>query len=934
MPIPRATYRLQLHKEFGFDDAAKIAPYLARLGVSHVYASPYLKARPGSLHGYDIVAHDQLNPELGDQAAFERMVAAFQEQGLKQILDFVPNHMGVGGADNPLWLDVLEWGPESRYAGWFDIDWESDRRYLHEKLLVPFLGEQYGVELESGKLVLKFDQDNGEFAVWAYDTHKLPICPLHYSLILGDADPDLENLGDDFSALQEWKPQVVRRAGELKQALATLIAVSSDARRALHAGLVRLNAAYSTEAPRPELNALIQQQYWRATHFRVAADDINYRRFFNINDLAGLRVELPDVFEHSHQLVFRLLREGVLDGLRIDHIDGLLDPTSYLHRLRATAFADETTPHRDFYLVVEKILSHGERLRDDWPVQGTTGYEFANLVLGLLIDPKGERQLTRYYAELAGNGHTFAEVVRDSKLRIMNHEMASELNVLARDAARVARQNPRTADFTRNILYRAIRELVACFSVYRTYVNAQGAPTDDDLRYINEAMLQARRNEGEVDPSVFDFLDHLLTGELIAQPRSGFSRHTVLRCAMKLQQYSGPVMAKGLEDTAFYRYNRFIALNEVGGHPDHFGLGVAEFHAANSQRLQHWPHSMLSTATHDTKRGEDVRARLAVLSELPQGWTQHVAIWRELLGIHQHAAQRVPDANDEYLFYQTLIGTWPAELTAPHELDAAILQSYISRLKATMIKSLREAKRNSNWATPNEAYEGALLKLVERALNGENSQEFLRSFLGFQERVASLGVHNSLAQTVLKLTAPGVPDIYQGAELWNLSMVDPDNRRPVDFQQRMQALNELGDAPGNDRCAALRHYLRHWQDGRIKLAVTTQLLTLRRRHPELFASGSYEPCTAHGVNAEQLCAFVRRNASQALLVVVTRFPARREFNAAWETTGISLRADLQNRSWCELFTGRRYHPVATLPAESLLDVLPVAVLVTESAGES
>jgi (1->4)-alpha-D-glucan 1-alpha-D-glucosylmutase len=570
-PIPRATYRLQFHKGFGFSDAAALAPYLARLGISHVYASPYLKARPGSTHGYDIVDHGQLNPELGDAAAFDAMAAAFRANGLGQILDFVPNHMGVGGADNPWWLDVLEWGPASEYAGWFDIDWDPDRRYLHEKLLVPFLGDQYGAVLEAGQLVLRFDPQAGDFAIWAYDTHKLPICPLHYARVLGDDHPELERLGDAFSNLPEWRPRIAQRARDLQAELGALARQRNDVRHAIDAAVDRLNGEPGRLATWRCLEALIEDQNWRAAHFRVAADDINYRRFFNINELAGIRVELPELFDHAHRLAFELLRDGVVDGLRIDHVDGLLDPKGYLVRLR-----DEAP--RPFYLVVEKILARHEALREDWPVEGTTGYEFANLVLGLLVDPAGEDGFTRAYVEFTGAHSPFDAIVHDCKIRIMLNEMASELNVLARDAARVARQNPRTADFTRNLLQRALKEVIACFPVYRTYVDGAAEPTEADRRDIDWALAHARRNETDLDPSVFDFLHRLLTADLVAQPRSGFSRQGVVRFAMRVQQYSGPVMAKGLEDTAFYRYNRFVALNEVGGNPDAFGVSLAAFH--------------------------------------------------------------------------------------------------------------------------------------------------------------------------------------------------------------------------------------------------------------------------------------------------------------------------------------------------------------------
>ena len=895
-PVPRATYRLQFHKGFGFRNAAALAPYLARLGISHVYASPYLKARAGSTHGYDIVDHGQLNPELGDEADFRDMVAAFRNNGLSQVLDFVPNHMGVGGADNPWWLDVLEWGPASEYARWFDIDWDPDRRYLHDKLLVPLLGDQYGVVLESGQLVLRFDPESGGFAVWAYDTHKLPINPLHYCRVLGSEHPELERLGDAFSSLADWRPRAAQRAKDLQAELASLARERSDVPEALAAAVNRINGEPGRLESWRELDALIQDQHWRAAHFRVAADDINYRRFFNINELAGLRMELPELFDHAHRLAFELLRDGVLDGLRIDHVDGLLDPKGYLLRLR------ENAP-RPFYLVVEKILARHEALREEWPVEGTTGYEFANLVLGLLVDPSGEDAFTKAYMAFADEHAGFDEIIRDCKIRIMLNEMASELNVLARDAGRIARQNPRTADFTRNILERGLKEIVACFPVYRTYVDGAAEPTEADRRDIDWAVAQARRNEADLDPSVFDFLHRLLTTDLVAQPRSGFSRQSVVRLAMRVQQYSGPVMAKGLEDTAFYHYNRFVALNEVGGHPDHFGVTIAAFHRINAQRSERWPHAMLGTSTHDTKRGEDARARLALLSEMPEEWARQVQAWSRILRARRGDVEGTapPDRNDEYLFYQLLLGSWPAELTGPENPDPDKLRSFAERVEGAMVKSVREAKVRSTWASPNTAYEEAVLGFVRDALDMARPNAFLSAFLPFQERVAKLGIRNSLVQTALKLTLPGVPDIYQGAELWDLSLVDPDNRRPVDYGMRGELLEEVAASP--DRGAAMLAMLEDWRDGKIKLAMISALLEYRRNHPELFTDGEYEPLTVAGPKADQICAFARRHGEDVLVVAVARFPVRWEADPDWDGSEISWPRAASVTHWRDVLTG-------------------------------
>ncbi len=903
---PRAMYRLQFNKEFGFQSAARIAPYLAHLGVSHVYASPWLKAQPGSPHGYDIVDYRQLNPELGTRRDFDEMTSAFHANGLGQILDFVPNHMGVGGSENDLWLDVLEWGPESIHAGWFDIEWRSEHGYLRDKLLVPFLGDQYGVELYQGKLRLKFDREAGTFAVWAYDQHKLPICPLHYGRILGDAHPELERLSDSFSSLEDWKPQVARRALELKAELAALVRDRED----IHHELATVITRYVGTPGQPDtwlpLDALIKDQYWRAADYRVAADDINYRRFFNVNGLAGIRMELPEVFEHAHELVFRLIAEGAVDGLRIDHVDGLLNPKAYLSLLRN---------NNSLYLVVEKILARHESLRNDWPVDGTTGYEFTSQVLGLLIDPEGEPALTQTYMEWTGERTSFRQIARDSKRRIMSNEMASELDVLAGQAARVARQTPSTADFTQNVLHRALREVLACFPVYRTYVDEDHLASKEDRVALEWAVKHARANEIDLDSTVFDFIFSLLSGDLLGEGRSGFSRHSVLRCAMKLQQFSCAVMAKGMEDTAFYRYNRFTALNEVGGDPDQFNVTLAGFHRANSLRAKHWPHSMLTTSTHDTKRGEDTRARLAVLSEIPRDWASHVETWSRILRARRGEIGNAapPDRNDEYLLYQLILGSWPADLTQP--LDKQRLAPYTQRLKEAMTKSLREAKVHSTWRSPNQAYESAVLSFIDDAFDLEKSEAFLASFLPYVQRIARLGVENSLVQVALKLTSPGVPDVYQGAELWDLSMVDPDNRRPVDFEQRSKLLGES---------SSVRHLLENWRDGAIKLFVTQKLLALRSTHADLFSDGCYEPIAASGAKADFICAFERRNNRRSIIVLTARYPAKRESDSTWLDTEIPL----PSTRYRDVLTGAEFNG-ETISAVDAFRELPVAVLVFE-----
>jgi (1->4)-alpha-D-glucan 1-alpha-D-glucosylmutase len=916
-PIPRVTYRLQFTKDFGFEDAARLAPYLAALGVSHLYASPYLKARPGSTHGYDIVDHNALNPELGTEDDFLRMVEALKANGLGQILDFVPNHMGVGGADNTWWLEVLEWGQDSPRAGYFDLDWEPDRGYLQGKLLVPFLGEQYGVVLESGGLELRFDETAGAFAVWAYEFHKLPIRPLDYNRILGQEHADLERLGDAFAGLPSHRPNVVRRADELKAELAQLAAERPDVADAVAAAVASFN-----EDP-DRLDGLIRTQHWRAAFFQVAADDINYRRFFNINELAGLRMEQPELFDLTHRLVLRMIADGTLDGLRIDHIDGLLDPKSYCVRLREQA-------GRPFYLVVEKILARHERLRADWPIDGTTGYEFANLVGGLFVDPAGEDAFFRLYRDFAGCDETFADIVRTCKIRIMDAEMASELNTLARDAARIARSNRRTCDFTNNILHTGLKEIIARFPVYRTYIDGS-QPAAEDRRDIHWAITQARRAGNAPDKSVFDFLHDLLTTDLVAEPRSGFSRHAVVRLAMKVQQYSGPVMAKGLEDTAFYRYNRLVSLNEVGGHPNHFGVSVAAFHQANAERARAWPHAMLGTSTHDTKRGEDTRARLHVLSEMSDEWERQIQAWSRMVRARRGDLEGIapPARNDEYLLYQLLLGAWPAELTGIDQLDPEAVSAFAERIEGAMIKSVREAKVHSTWASPDEEYEEALKAFLRDCLDTSRSNPFLDSFLLLQARIARLGMLNSLSQALLKLTVPGVPDLYRGCELWDLSLVDPDNRRPVDYHRQQRLLEQLAPRLRQEP-ASIVGLLAGWQDGAVKLAVTWLALGLRKEKPDLFAHGSYTPLNVMGDRADYVCAFARIRGNDRVLVAVPRLVAALDEGSGWGDTMLAIPGDARGR-WRNVFTGAMLTPLerdglAGLSAAHVFEAFPVALL--------
>ena len=701
-------------------------------------------------------------------------------------------------------------------------------------------------------------------------------------------------MADLFLDLPQWRPQVAERARALKSELVVLANEDEGARAAIDARVEEFNSDWR------ELDRLIRDQFWRVAFFRVAEDEINYRRFFNINDLAGLRIEAGPVFDHVHARIFRMLESGEIDGLRIDHIDGLFDPKAYLEALRAGA-------KRPFYLVVEKILAPHEALRADWPVEGTTGYDYTNLALGVLVDPGSEAAFTQAYFELAGEDQDFAAVARDGKLRIMENEMASELNALGRRAAQLAGESPMTADLTRALLQRAIKQVVANFPVYRTYLDFTGMPADADRRDIAWAMTRARRSDPDVHPSAFDFLQNTLMAETEQPPTQELSHTAALRFAMKVQQFSGPVMAKGVEDTAFYRYNRFVALNEVGGAPERFGLAPALFHKANAARIQNWPHAMLATATHDTKRGEDNRARLAVLSEMPEEWRRQVETWTRILRARRGDVERAaaPDRDDVYMLYQMFVGSWPIDmLDAPSDEQR---EAYGARIHAALEKSLREAKRRSNWAAPDAEYEQATQTFAKEALKSET---FLSNFLPFIRRVARLGIENSLIQTVGKLTAPGVPDIYQGCELWDFNLVDPDNRRPIDFAQREGALADLAarlKAP-EQRSALFTTLMDEWQDGRAKLATTALLLTLRRDEPELFANSDYQPLAIEGDRSDWAFGYVRTSGDRKLAVVMARYPAHREAEREW-----NARHNCRKRAGSTCFAGKT-------PTSALLSV--------------
>lgn len=914
---------MQFNADFRFEAARALIPYLATLGISHVYASPLLMARPGSTHGYDIVDHSGLNPEIGNDVEFDALINELHRHGMGLILDFVPNHMGVG-ADNPWWMDVLEWGQSSSYAGYFDIDWQPPEPSLAGKLLLPILGDHYGAVLERGELTLRFDSERGSFFV-DYFEHVFPLAPRDYAGLLqvaADHDPaaaeHLTPLATSFAGIPK-----VRRIHDRRRRIALLkqhLAEACARHESVSAALTRVVQRYSNDQARQHgfdaLHRLLERQHYRLAFWRVAAHEINYRRFFDINELAGLRMENTDLFRDSHKLIARLISEGKVQGLRLDHVDGLRDPRAYLNRLHGLA------PGRGLYLVVEKILAGHESLRRDWPVAGTTGYEFLNLVNGLFVDPAGERGLSRSYETFIGTTIDFAALVVAAKRQIIREALASELQVLANRCNRLAKKSRHTRDYSLIGLREALTEIVAHFPVYRTYVTARRT-TSEDLRDLDWAVARARKTARTPDRSIFDFIHAVLSLALLRRGASGYRRRDVIDAALRFQQFTGPVMAKALEDTTFYRYVRLVSLNEVGGEPQHFGRSPTAFHEANRRRLRDWPLTMLSSATHDHKRGEDLRARLNVLSEIPAEWQRRVRRWARFNRRKRHEIDgaAAPSRNDEYLFYQTLIGTWPYALDAP---DFPGLDSLRQRLTDYLLKAAREAKHHTSWVAVDPDYESALVAFVERCLNSEFNRPFLEDVADLVTRIGPTGAVNGLAQTLLRLTSPGVPDIYQGNEYWDFSLVDPDNRRPVNYARRSATLTETDP----------RQLLIHWQDGRIKQYLIRTTLAVRRAHPELFTRGTYRALTVEGRHADRGVAFARMLKDSACVVIVPRlaWPLMADTDQplplTWEDTRLSLPKSLRRMGLHDAFTGRSLSGAATPPLAALLDTLPVALYVS------
>lgn len=966
--FPTATYRLQFHKDFRFKDAVNVIPYLASLGVSHVYSSPILQARVGSMHGYDIINHKRLNPEIGSSQEFDEFVTALHHFGMGLIVDFVPNHMGIG-KDNAWWMDVLANGPSSIYAEYFDIDWSPVKRELEGKVLIPILGDSYGNVLLRNELKISFNEGEGALYLNYWD-HKLPLNPVSYPQVLSVCLPEMNQFNHEDA--QEYLSIIcgfqnlpnhtepngfaerLRETAVHKRRLAALAKRNGNVRALIEDSIALFAITDGEPNSAQRLHKLLEAQAYRLAFWRVASDEINYRRFFDVNELAALRTEDARVFEDMHSYTFDLIEQGKVDGIRIDHPDGLYDPAGYFQQLqeyaakrlgREFSTSQSTVPEQmPLYVVAEKILAPFEQIESDWLVHGTTGYDFLDTVNNLLVAEQNEIPFTEFYQGLIKRDAHYEEMRRECKGLILDTILASELTVLAHRLSRIAETSWTYRDFTLTSLRHGIRDVVVNFPVYRTYA-IDGNSGESVAQYIDWAIALAKRNSTVAD-NVLDFIGTILRMEFPKETPLGSDaardeemRDRYREFALKFQQFTGPVTAKSVEDTLFYRYNRFVGLNEVGGEPKRFGTSTATFHYQNSQRREQIPFSMLSTSTHDTKRSEDVRARLAVISELPTLWQHNVLQWIELNAESKTnvGGELAPDINDEYMLYQNIVGAFPLEA------DEKTLGEYIERLCQYASKALREAKVHTSWLDINEPYETAVHEFIRKILTPSAENRFLPQVKDFSRNLHKFGSINSIVQLVLKLTSPGVPDIYQGAELFDLSLVDPDNRRPVNYEDRHALLKRVGDefrAALSDPDMLVR--------GGVKLTLISALLHYRQLYPELFREGQYIPLETAGAFSEHVVAFARKAGSQCALVVVPLKTAMllncdsencfsqsnpiedlsRE--SVWQDTHIVMPPEIQSRNWDSLFlTAENFScEGAKILVGQLFKELPVAVLIS------
>jgi (1->4)-alpha-D-glucan 1-alpha-D-glucosylmutase len=928
---PRATARLQLHKGFTFDDAASVVPYLAKMGISHVYTSPILTARPGSTHGYDIVDHSTLNPEFGGEVAFHRMVSAIRRHGMGLIVDIVPNHMGVGGADNAWWLDVLEWGRNSPFAGFFDIDWLPPDQALHNRIQAPFLGGPYGTCLEAGDITLRFDEATGRLSA-VYGEHVFPITPPAYESVFG------ELVSSFAAALAPGASKSTARAASLAmQEQLAYIARTQEGRDKIAAALARFSPQHHES--RGRLHRLLDRQHFRLVWWRAAADELNWRRFFDVTSLAGLRAALPAVFEATHALILKLYASGLIDGVRIDHVDGLADPRGYCRKLRrrmdsAGRQRPATAPPGPPYIVVEKILAGHERLPTDWMTDGTTGYDFMDQVGAVLHNPDGERPLADVWADISATPPSTVDAARGPRRVILRDALASELNGTAAALLRVARVDLATRDYTLTAIRRALIEILVHFPVYRLYAGLAGRPKMDD-NVLAWAMAGARRTMRAADHPLLDQINLWLGGESARNVPPGVRRRERLRAIVRFEQLSSPVAAKSMEDTAFYRYGRLLSRNEVGSSPAQFSRSVASFHAAANDRQQKFPHAMLAVATHDHKRGADVRARLAVLSDVPEEWAQAVRRWSRLNAPLRRELDggAAPEPGVELMLYQMLVGAWPPDLAST---DVEGVAAFAERIATWQQKALREAKHRTAWVAPDDAYEAACRDFIFKLLDPARSSRVVDEIAEFAARIGPAGAINGLTQSLLHMTCPGVPDLYQGTERWDFSLVDPDNRVPVDYDTRREGI--AGAA------TSLHAQLSDWHSGQIKQTLIMRALRFRQSYPAFFANGRYRPIAVEGPASSHVLAFGRFGRrsgrrhdsvpSPTAIVAVTLNAAALAPDArtltlpgqAWKGTELVLPRSWGGLAWNDVLTGASHSASERLKVGDLLSGLPVALL--------
>ena len=957
--IPLATYRLQLNQYFTFSDATRILPYLHDLGITDLYASPYLRALPGSTHGYDIIDPTCLNPELGSIADYEALTHTLRSYQMGHILDIVPNHMGIDASANPWWQDVLENGPSSRYANYFDIDWTPVKDELENKVLLPILGDQYGIVLENQEILLQYE--DGRLFLRYYD-HSLPLDPCTWGQVLGlrqdllsqqfvESDPELQEYLSILTALShlpgrtETDPDRIAERYREKEVIRRRLAVLLTEHVPLHSflkeNLQLINGAPGQPRSFDTLDTLLSSQAYRLAYWRVAAEEINYRRFFDINQLAAIRMEEPGVFQEANQKIFELLSTQAVTGLRIDHVDGLSDPKGYLTNWQRWGQEHLEGPpdesEKSLYVIVEKILGPGEHLIADWPIHGTTGYDFLTWANQVFVDTRQERPFDQLYLRFTKFTIPYDDLIYQCKKLIMSSSMSGEINALGHQLNVLSERNRRSRDFTLNSLIHAIREIIACFPVYRTYISplSDDLPLDRDRAYIRLAVARAKRRNPALSNLVFDFIRDLLLKS--SQDSPEWDWESIRPFCLKFQQTTSPVTAKGVEDTAFYLYNRLASLNEVGGEPQHFGITLEKFHSLMKERAAQWPHSLSATSTHDTKRSEDVRARLNVLSEIPHEWRQRIRLWSRLNKKARRGLEEkiVPSSNEEYLIYQTLIGIWP--LTPLHEDSHSI---FMERVKTYMLKALKEAKEHSSWLNPDETYESALLCFLDQILDMSPQNKFLRDFLEFQQRIAHFGIYNSLAQVLLKITAPGIPDFYQGTELWDFTLVDPDNRHAIDYPAHQRLWATLQERVKNeDRIGLLQHLLQDPSDGIIKLFLTTTALHYRNAHSTLFTQGSYHPVQITGDQALHVLGYLRSTQDHHCLMVLPRFLAGLKASpsslpigeSVWGQTWLEMPPHLSHERWRnvltqETLTLQRQSNMIGLSVKNVFQYFPFALL--------